>query len=69
MGDDFEIFDYGRGGSMGMDAAGAAIYSLCRSCNNKIAAEDEREGNVTMLQSTDCFHMIHRKCFVKKVFE
>ncbi len=42
---------------------------LCSRCGQTFSAEDERQERKIMIQSTDCFHTIHKKCFIELVYE
>jgi hypothetical protein len=43
-------------------------YERCVICTKAFNKEDEVTDNKLILWSTDCFHMVHKKCFVKKAF-
>ena len=32
-------------------------------CKTRFTLKDEQQGQIVMLQSTECFHMIHSLCF------
>ena len=36
----------------------------CVYCSNEITQEQERKEEKVLLQSTDCFHFIHKKCLL-----
>lgn len=37
-------------------------YEICKFCNRGFTSQDESSGEKTMLQSTECFHLIHKSC-------
>ena len=36
---------------------------LCKFCNRPITEEEKLANDVSMFQSTECFHMFHITCF------
>ena len=43
-------------------------YNKCVACNRPFTKRDEETGNKSMIQSTECFHMIHPFCFKDLVY-
>ena len=43
--------------------------SVCKYCNQLITDNDAQNNNLTMLQSTDCFHQVHIDCFKEAIIK
>ena len=43
-------------------------YEKCIICRKNLTKEDEAKVNKISLWSTDCFHMMHKKCFLIHLF-
>ena len=37
-------------------------YETCKQCNRHFTMQEEQNGQKTMLQSTECFHLVHKDC-------
>lgn len=44
-------------------------FETCKACNRHVTPEEQERQEITLLQSTDCFHMIHIKCFKDMIFK
>ena len=42
---------------------------VCKFCNKRITQQDQIDNNMTMLQTTDCFHQVHVDCLREKAFQ